>query len=442
MADHSAIAAVSRTIRTLLLDRMAAGPAVTIAPPDVTVSGVNGARVNLYLFQVVENGGLKNQEIPGHGHPAAYGRPPLSLNLRYLLTTYSGTEDQPDSDLNAQNLLGDAMRVLHHFGNRIDSLAITNPAAGTVGQPILDAALRDEFERVKLVLHPASFDDLSKLWSAMSEENFRRSVIYEATVVQIETREPRPTPRPVETRRILAIVRRRPVVRMAYVSPGPGEPTGELRARIGDEITILAENTLADRLYVRFGGLDPIRVSPPGDGRVRLVLPDAQYPIDLDHPAPRPIPSAQQLQPGPLEIQVIAEHPIEGVEGGLDHGQPVHMTRRYASNVALLQLVPRVTGINPVAGTAATVLRVTGTRLWHARARLVEVVVGDAAVEVRAPGVGDPWAAPTPAAVEVPVADAAGLLPAPSPGGDAYPVAVQVDGARGRDPSFDFTLGP
>jgi len=442
VADHSAIAAVSRTLRTLLLDRMVADASVTLAPPDVAVSGADGARVNLYVFQVLEHGELKNQDIPGHGHAGAYGRPPLSLSLRYLVTTHSATEDQADSDLNAQTLLGDAMRVLHHFGNRIDALTITDPGAGPVGDRILDRALREEFERVKIVLHPSSLDDLTSMWSALAEGNFRRSALYEASVVQIETAEPRPSPRPVETRRIFAIARRRPVIRQVHVTPGPGEPVGQLRVRVGEEITIAAEHTLAERLYVGFGALEPIRVSPPGDGRIRIALPDDEYPPDLDHPLARPIPASARLQPGPVEVRVIAEHPAEGVQGGLAAGVNIAEPRRYVSNTALLQLVPQVTGIGPPAGAAASVLQVTGTRLWHAGADIAEVIVGDAAVRVRPPGPGDPWAAPTPTAVEVPVAEAASLLPAPSPGGDAYPVAAQVDGARSRDAGIDFTLMP
>ena len=443
MANHTAIAAVSRTLQTLLRDRMVTSAAVTVAPPDVTVAGVQGARVNLYLFQVLENAELKNQEIPGHGHPAAYGRPPLSLNLRFLLTTQAATQDQPDSDLNAQTILGDAMRVLHHFGNRIDGLAITNPAAGAVGDPVLDAVLRDEFERTKIVLHPAVLDDLTKIWSALSEENFRRSVVYEVTVVQIETLEPRPSPRPVETRRILATARRRPAITAAYLSPvAPADPIGELRIRVGEEITIVARNVLAERLYVRLGRLDAIRVSPPGDGRIRIVVPDDTYPVDLDNPAPRPIPAAQRLQPGVIEVEVIAEHPIEGVEGGLDRGTTIHPARRFRSNVALLQLIPSVTGVVPAAGGAGGVLRVTGSRLWHSRAGIAEVIVGDAAVQIRAPGVGDAFAAPQPTAVEIAIAEVAALLPAPGAGGDPYPVAVQVDGARSRETGVVFTLMP
>jgi hypothetical protein len=433
MADQTAIAAVSRTLRALLRDRMVTTPAVTLAPLDVALAETDGARVNLYLIHVIENAELKNQESPFTG--SGYGRPPLSLNLRYLMTTYSMSEDQPDSDLNAQGLLGDAMRVLHDFGNRIDTLAITNSAAGTLGDPILDPALAGEFERLRLTLQPASLDDLTKIWSALSEANFRRSVIYEVTVVQIETREPRVLPLPVQRRRILATLGRRPVIEAAYVSPPPNQPRGELRVRIGEEITIEAVDVAADKLYVRLGTLDPIRVAA-GAGQVRIVIPDDFYPADLDNPMQRPIPGSQQLQPGPLPVQLLAQATAEGVEGGLDHGSAVTAVQRRTSNLALLQLVPSVA----TAASSTDVVAVTGTRLWHPAAHTVDVVVGDAAVPVHPPGPSDPWAAPTPTRVEIPVADAAATL-LHSRLVSPYPVAVEVDGARSRD-AITIALGP
>ncbi|HEX8168735.1 MAG TPA: DUF4255 domain-containing protein [Beijerinckiaceae bacterium] len=441
MADHTAIAAVSRTLRTLLRDRMTVTPVtVTFVPPDVAPDGVEGARVNVYLTQVIENAELKNQEIPGRGHPAAYGRPPLSLNLRYLVTTYTALETQQDADINAQTTLGDVMRVLHDFGNRLDTLSIVNSAAGTVGDAVLDEALRDEYERIKLVLHPASIDDLTKVWSAIPEANFRRSVIYEATVVQIETPERRARPRPVEQRRIIATTRRRPVIRAAYVTPSDTVQPGELRVRIGDEITIETEHARADRLYVRLGTLDPIRVPPTPDGFIRIVLPDDTYAADLDGPA-HPIPPSRQLQPGPLELQVIAEHAVEGVEGGLGHGDAIAATRRYASNVALLQLVPLISKITTPSGTQSTVLHLEGVRLWHPKARTAEVTIGDAPVTIRDPGLGDLWILPSPTVVEVPVADAAPFLSVLVPADPPYPVAVEIDGARSRD-AIGFHLDP
>lgn len=101
MSNHLAIGGVSLTLKALLEDRMEFGaPALpanqkvtlTISAPDVTHQGINGPRLNVFLYHISENGYLKNQEIPGHGHPGDYGHPPLSLELYYLITTYSVTE--------------------------------------------------------------------------------------------------------------------------------------------------------------------------------------------------------------------------------------------------------------------------------------------------------------------------------------------------------------
>ncbi|MGE5149655.1 MAG: IPT/TIG domain-containing protein, partial [Rhodospirillaceae bacterium] len=191
--------------------------------------------------------------------------------------------------------------------------------------------------------------------------------------------------------------------------------------------------------YVRLGTLDPIRVPQPVDGRIRIVVPDAQYPPDLDNPLPRPIPPAAQLQPGPLNVQVIAIAAAEGVQGGLGSGTPVSGSRSLRSNIWLLQLCPSVATVSPPTGNAASLVTVTGTRLWSPNARAVEVIIGDAAIPVRVPTAADPWATPTPTSVQVPVAPATELIGVSA---TPYPVAVQVDGARSRDAGHTFTLGP
>jgi Pvc16 N-terminal domain len=445
MASHTAIAAVSRTLRTLLRDRMVTNAIVTLAPPDVELTNVSGSRVNLYLMQVIENAALKNQDMPGRGHPAAYGHPPLSLDLRYLMTTYSAIENQEEADLNAQTILGDAMRVMNDFGNRIDEIKITKPAAGTIGRPILDEDLWTEFERLRIVLHPATLDDITKVWSAVSGTNFRRSAIYEVTVIQIETPLARPRPPPVETRRIVMAQLRRPEILDAYLTPLlPGDPVGEHRIRMGEDITIDMQGAQANKLYVKLGTLDPIRISPQADGRLRITVPDATYPIDLDHAAPRPIPLAQQLQPGVMQVQLIAEYPIEAVEGGLGLGAATTGSRRYGSNVVLLQLCPRVASVSPAVVSAAainatTVLTVNGQRLWPGGKQIVDVIICDIAIRVRDKKMGDPWAAPTQTSVQVPLLPVLDMLQTSV---TPYPIAVEVDGARSRDVGVTLTLGP
>src|SRR5258708_14729320 len=104
------------------------------------------------------------------------------------------------------------MLVLHDFGGRKDGLLLITNRAGAIGDPVLDAVLREEFERAKLALYPATFDEVSKLWSAMPEPNLRRSVFYEVSVVQIEPRLPRRQPHPVQRRRITAAGAHPPVI--------------------------------------------------------------------------------------------------------------------------------------------------------------------------------------------------------------------------------------
>lgn len=442
MSDHLAIAGVSRTLRTLLRDRMRTVVPVTLAPPDVTIAAASDRRVNLYLFKVSENAALKNQEIPGHGHPAQYGRPPLSLCLYYLLTTHVGAEASEDADLQCQVLLGDAMRVLHDYTVVPDSLAITRPAVGTLGDPILDESLLDEFERLKIYLEPANLEEVSKIWTALPAANFRRSAVYEVSVVQIESRLARRVPQPVQTRRIFASTVKRPEVREVYRTPVvPADPLGDTRVELEEEITIEGRRFLGDRVWVRLDDLEPIRVAPITQGIIRIAVPDDEYPIDADHPAARPIPPAERLQPGPLTVQVITEQALESVEGGLDRGVTASHPREYRSNLGLVMLVPRIGGTAPASGTTAALLTINGERLYDPRYTTL-VLVGDAAIEVRPPLAADPWSAPTPTSVQVPLSSLASSLPPPPPGGSLHAVRVQVNGVLNRADTFAFTLLP
>lgn len=440
MAAFSAIAAVSRTLRRLLLDRMETVAAVSLVPPDVTPAAVTGPRVNLYCYEVAENPALRNDSLPGRDHPATYGQPPLSLVLRYLLTTHAATENQADSDLNAQALLGDAMLVFHDFGPRLDRLALVTNRIGAIGEPLLDPELADEFERVKVVPHSEGLEQLTKFWSALPQANFRRSLLYEASLVQLEARRPRRQAAPVEQRRLLLSVARPPLVEAAFRTPDP-PPLDQLqdtRITLGDSITIQHAPVVAERLYVRLGRLDPIRVPLPTGGRIILPTPDTDYPADLDHPLPRPIPAEARLQPGALEVRLLSAVRLAGVEGALGRGQPVAEERLLASNVALLQLLPSIATVTPASGTAAAILRLTGTRL-HAAGSVSAIVLGDAIFPVRAPAAGDPWAPPTDTQVELPVADVAAVLePRPAP----YPVAILVNGVRSRETGLGFRLDP
>jgi len=397
---------------------------------------VPGHRLNLYLYQVSENGFLANQEIPGQGHPADYGFPPLSLDLHYLITAFAQPETSLDADLQAQLVLGDAMRVLHDFRVINDGLTITRSAVGPVGSPVLDASLLGEFEKIKVSLSPASLEDLSRIWSALPQGNFRRSVVYEATVVQIESRRRRRRSLPVERRRVHVAALDRPEIFAVYRTPTtPADPEGDDRARVLDQITIEGRGFHGARTWVRLGGLERVGVAPVSDAEIRMQVPDGTYPVDADHPATRPIPQADRLQPGVQAVQVLTRGSSEVVEGGLDRGAVSPAEDAQGSNNLAFVVVPTVTSVGPGSGTTSDLLTVSGRRLIGEGLRSI-VLIRDVEIDVRRPGPGDPWAAPTPTQVQVPLS---ALADAGLPTG-TYPVHVVVNGEQSmEEPTFQLT---
>lgn len=206
MSDFRAIGGVSTSLQTLLKDRMELPPGtatveVTVASPrlgDDDKQVAEAPRVNLFLYRVSENGFLQNQEIPGAGSSGAYGHPPLSLNLHYLLTAF-GNETVQDANTPlfnetiAQFLLGSAMRVLHDYSILTDSLLTLRTP---VGNPIIHPSLLNRYEQIKLTLEPISLEDVTKIWMALSLR-YRLSAGYSVSVVQIESQSRRTFPRPV-----------------------------------------------------------------------------------------------------------------------------------------------------------------------------------------------------------------------------------------------------
>lgn len=412
MGDYTAISGVTRSLRILLRDRMQEGASVTFAPPDVSPEGVEGSRLNLYLYRISQNESLKNQEIPGQGHPGTFGHPPLSLDLHYLMTAYPSNEEASDSDLTSQRLLGDAMRVLHDFPIITPGLTIANPVAGSPGEPILDPSLQNEFERVKITLEEIGLENLSHIWAALPQANFRRSVSYQVTVVQIEGRRPRRLPLPVETRRVHLTRIGRPEILSVYRTPAPEEPIGDARAGIGQSLTIEGNGFDVAQSWVRLGELAPIAVTPASSRRIEVVIPD--------QPA---------LQPGPQVVTVQVESESDVIEGGLDKGKAITEPVRQSSNQAVFMLVPRITSIAPGSGPSTATLTVNGTRLFAAGKKSV-VLVGDVAIAV-------PPGPPAPPETEVQV----GLAPMAGRPPGVYPIRVMVGGAQsvGAGTTFELT---
>jgi Pvc16 N-terminal domain len=358
MTDFQGIGAVSATLRTLLKDRaeLPAGSGTvlfTVGPPrsEAGDGTAEKARVNLFLYRVTENGSLKNQELPGRASSNGYGHPPLSVDLHYLLTAYGSTAVDEDfvDETRAHHLLGSAMRVLHDYPVVTDDLRTVR---APVGQPILDTALLGEFERVKLSLDQISLEDLSKVWTALTLP-YRASAAYKINVVQIESRRPTRSARPVGEPpaagpRVAVVPMRRPRIRVLAVrrpTDPPDRERPQAYARIGDTLVIHGSGLGGERTHVTIGSFDATAaIASAVEDRLTLVLPD--------DPA---------LQPGGLPVQIRVDAP--GVAAPLA-----------GSNVAVFSLVPRVDDV--VFRTGPKRLRVTGARLFAPDSESV-AILGD-----------------------------------------------------------------
>jgi hypothetical protein len=392
VSGFRAIAGVSSTLRNLLRDRLEDPVSVTIAPPDVQVNGATGRRVNLYLYLVTENGFLRNQEIPGQGHPADYGRPPLSLNLHYLMTAFGSADNAADSDLEAQQILGDAMRVFHDFPIVTEDLhqgdILANPR-------ILDPTLVGEFEKVKISLQPTSLEEVTDLWMALPQSNFRRSVAYQVTVVQIESLRPRRSSLPVRERRVYAFPFRSPKIDEIVRDPlFPGAAVPGI-AEVGDTILIRGTGLRAAGTRVAIGDLSTA-IANPGDTQITMTVPAG-------------------IAAGVHPVQLVQDLLLDA-----EPGQPPVAHRGFASNVVPLLVVPQLVGIAPP-GPAAAGATVTVTVNPPAAATQHKVLLlDDFAVPAAAVSVD----APASATIDF-------VLPANTPGGTHF-VRIRVDGAESR----------
>lgn len=149
------------------------------SPADLSIQGNGSAgRINIYLYQVLENAYSKNQ--PWRTQPNGDQRyPSLALNLYYMLTPYATDE------VTAHHILSDAMRILH------DNALIRGAD--------LPATLRLVVEQLAIVLVPLSLEELTRIWNAL-QSAYRLSVAYEVRVVLLESERSRTPDRVIEKR--------------------------------------------------------------------------------------------------------------------------------------------------------------------------------------------------------------------------------------------------
>jgi hypothetical protein len=191
-------------------------PYLTSKAPDQLETGQSEkAQLSLFLYHVTYNQGWREAGLPSrNGTGAGIDRPPLALDLHYLLIAYGEGEYIP------QILLGIGMQALHEtpflYRQQITNVFTPPPPLSTLDAALATADLADQVEMIKVTPQPLSTEDLSKLWTAFGSK-YRPSVGFEATVVLIESDAPVQAALPVRSFNIDVLQLAQPII--AAVSP-------------------------------------------------------------------------------------------------------------------------------------------------------------------------------------------------------------------------------
>jgi len=175
LSDYRAIADVGETLIELLRDNMedlVDRESIVLFSPGEIDSNEN-VRLSLFLYQVLENIHLRNQEMQ-IADPKTLTFPPLVLELYYMLTSHlaSGTQDKTDRALEEHKVLGRAMQTIYNHSILKGSVLKGN---------------LDKNEELHIMITSLSLEDLSKIWSTFPNKSFRSSVCYVVTPVRIDS---------------------------------------------------------------------------------------------------------------------------------------------------------------------------------------------------------------------------------------------------------------
>ncbi len=160
-----------------------------LAPDRIPVGEEERPRVNLFLYQVTPNSGLRAKGGQSNGGDGRQPNNALALDLHYLLSAYGA------QDFQAEILLGYALQLLHGTpvvkseAIRTALAAQSSTEDGRVVSPSV-AALRasglpDLIDEVVITPQFLDTESLSRLWSAL-QTHLRPSAAYRVSLVLIE----------------------------------------------------------------------------------------------------------------------------------------------------------------------------------------------------------------------------------------------------------------
>lgn len=330
MVNYEAIAATSATLKNLLMSHMKSkGVEITINRP-VEIGSNN--RINLFLFQVTENKHLKSTNDSR-----------LWLDLYYLLTPFGYKQTNEGSipdETQTHVILGDAMRVFHDYPIIHPDLKLK---LNDDEVQILEDVLKDAVEQIKITPYPMTLEELSKIWTPIKGD-FRLSVAYQVSVVQIGSKKEKLYPAPVRARHIDVFPFEHPEITEIL-------PQGVC---IGESITIHGRNFYSKNTIVKISGKpsEPLKPKNLTDDKIIVEIPS-------------------DILPGPHLVEVVLE-PLPKKKFGI------------SSNQGVFILCPMIRNITTIGDPRNEMVIITGTKLYDPGPPELKpiLLIGDQSVEL------------------------------------------------------------
>jgi hypothetical protein len=280
VSNSLAIAAVTATLRNLLDTKINASVADDpstdpgLAGTGVSTKALDKARtgssnqVNLFLYQTAVDAAWSNRDLPQQTRPNEQGRPPLALELHYLVTAYGAGDD----DQMGHRLLGRSMSVLYDH-------AVLGPSE--IRAALAGNDLANQIERVRIAPLALSVEEISKLWTVF-QAPYRVSAAYQVSAVLIDSNVP--------TKAALPVLKRgqdnRGVLGQASLdSPYPNLtsvvlPANQPSVRLGEVVQLLGAKLSGTAQTVLLqhsswdAGVEVLPTGTPTDAEVDVTIPN------------------------------------------------------------------------------------------------------------------------------------------------------------------------
>ena len=161
---------------------------VSVLPPDrITVGNEEPNQINLFLYRVAPHAKLRS--VPPSAGGVAARRPPLAMDLHYLVTAYGA------HDFHSEILLGCAVHLLNStpvLTSDVIRDSLQRPFSGgqkgsalsPVRQALATSGAIEANARLDVTQEFMAFEELSKLWS-MLQARYRPTVTYRVSAVNL-----------------------------------------------------------------------------------------------------------------------------------------------------------------------------------------------------------------------------------------------------------------